>query len=416
MTQLIENLLEETFDIISSLDGATPRRLAFPKAENMIKVAIGMRRSGKSYFLYQTIRELLADGIPQQQILVINFEDGRLLPMTAKMMGELIDSFYTLYPENHNQRCYLFLDEVQNIPDWELVVRRFSENKNTRVYITGSSAKLLSTEIATTLRGRSLSIEVLPYSFQEYLTANNIVVPAEPKGKKYLDTMRAHLLHYFKTGGFPAVQFMTEGEWRNTLQNYVDTVILRDIVERHNIKNVALLKYLAATLLKNAATVFSVNKFYNDIKSQGYKVSKETLHNYISYFEDSFLLFTISFYTESEREKQTKPKKIYAIDNGLVNAYSLGINDLYGKFFENLIYLELRRQGKAVYYYQTKEGFEIDFVAVAKDGSRELLQITWEMNNPKTIEREQRALEHAQQELGIQGRIVTLQDYLKAGV
>lgn len=413
--QLIENLLTEAFDIISAHKNATPRQLSFPKAENMIKVAIGMRRAGKSYFLYQTINQLLNKQVSPKQILMINFEDDRLLPMSAKEMGELLDSFYTLYPENHDKRCYFFLDEVQNIPGWELVVRRFFESKNIQLYITGSSAKLLSKEIATSLRGRSLSIDVFPYSFQEYLLAHQVTQPDMPLGKKYMDTMRQHLTHYFQIGGFPAVQHMPTNEWRATLQSYVDTVILRDIIDRHKVTNIPLLKYLTKTLLKNAATVFSVNKFHNDIKSQGYKTSKETLYLYISYLEDAFLIFTVPFYTESEREKQTKPKKIYAIDTGLVNASSLKINELYGKFFENLIYLDLRRHNKTVYFYQTKEGYEIDFIAISQDGSRELIQVAWETTDQSTLEREQRALKTAEKELGIKGKIITVESYLKNG-
>lgn len=413
MAKILETLLEEAFDIVAEAKKGVARQLKFPEAENMIKVAIGMRRSGKSTFLYQTINQLLSDGIPKQQILMINFEDDRLLPMTGKEMGELLDDFYTLYPENHAKRCYLFLDEVQNVPDWQLVVRRYYETKNVQLYLTGSSAKLLSTEIATSLRGRSLSIEVWPYSFREYLAAHDISSPEKPFGQKTLDTMRQHLLKYFTTGGFPAVQKMVSNEWRDTLQSYVDTVILRDIIERHKVTNIALLKYLAISLLKNAASPFSVNKFYNDIKSQGYKVGKDTIHNYLEYIEDAFLAFTVPLYSESARAAQNIPKKIYAVDNGLINANSLGTNELHNKFLENQVYLDLRRQGKDIYFYNTKDGYEVDFVTVAKDGSRELIQVTVNMNDPQTAQREQRALEQAEQELGIKGRIITLEDYLR---
>jgi len=413
MIDILQTLLEEAFEIIAQAQSSVVRQLEFPKAEDIIKVAIGMRRSGKTYFLYQTINQLLAAGIPKQQILMINFEDDRLLPMTSKEMGALLDAFYTLYPDNHNKCCYLFLDEVQNIQDWQLVVRRYFDSKNVKIYLTGSSAKLLSKEIATSLRGRSLSVEVWPYDFKEYLSGKNISLPKKPFGQKTFDIMRKHLLEYFSVGGFPAVQHMHKNEWRETLQGYVDTVILRDIVERHNVSNIVLLKYLITTLLKNAATSFSVNKFYNDIKSQGYKLSKDTIHTYMEYIEDAFLVFSVPFYSESERTKQNIPKKIYAVDNGLVNANSLGINDLHNKFLENQVYLDLRRQGKDIYFYNTADGYEIDFVAVAKDGSRELIQVTVDMSDPKTSEREQRALEQAETELGIKGRIITLKDYLK---
>ncbi len=219
------------------------------------------------------------------------------------------------------------------------------------------------------------------------------------------------MLDFFTKGGFPAVQHMRPHEWRETLQGYVETVILKDIIERHNISNIALLKYLTKTMLINSAALFSINKFYNDIKSQGYKVSRETLYNYVDFLEDAFLIFNVRLYSESARAQQTTPNKIYAIDNGLVNAFSLKIKDLYNKFLENQVYLDLRRQGREIFYYNTKDGFETDFVTVDRSGERELIQVTWDMSDPKTADREQRALNLAEKELGIKGRIITSRDY-----
>jgi uncharacterized protein len=413
---LIETLLEETAVIVHQAREGVPRQLHFPQSDQMIKVAIGMRRSGKSYFLYQTINALLTQGVHASQILLVNFEDERLLPMSAKEMGELLDSFYSLYPENHNRRCYLFLDEVQNIPDWHQVVRRYYDTKNAQLFLTGSSAKLLSKEIATSLRGRSLAIEVWPYSFNEYLMAHQLDAPIKPFGQKAFDIMQAHLLSYFATGGFPAVQNMPKNEWRETLQTYVDTVILRDIVERHKVSNITLLKYLINSLLSNAAAPFSVNKFYNDIKSQGYKVAKDTIHSYMDYIEDAYLAFTVPLYSESTRAKQNSPKKVYAVDSGLIYATSMKIKDIYGKLLENLVYLDLRREGRDIYFYTTSGGYEVDFVTVDKSGEREIIQVAWDVKNPVTLEREQRALQQAEQELGIPGRLISLRDYLRQGV
>lgn len=413
MQELLETLLEEALDNIEQSRDSVPRRFQFPLSQDVIKVAIGMRRVGKTHFLYQTIQQLLEQGVAQQQILMLNFEDDRLLPMNAKQMGELLDAFYTLYPENHERQCYLFLDEVQNVTDWPLVIRRYFDSKRVQLYLTGSSAKLLSKEIATSLRGRSLSVEIWPYDFSEFMIAHKNNVPSGSFGNKTFDIMRQHLLRYFAIGGFPAVQHLVKNEWRETLQGYVDTVILRDIIERHKVENIVLLKYLTTTLLKNAATIFSVGKFYNDVKSQGYKISKETIYTYMSYIEDAFLVFTVPLYSESDRIRQSVSKKIYAIDPGLINANSLDINAIYGKLFENLVYLDLRRQGKEIYYYRTKDNYEIDFLTIDKEGEKELIQVTWEMTDPKTLEREQRALEQAEKELGIKGRILTVKDYLR---
>lgn len=411
MKELLVTLLDESFAAIQQSRESVPRAFKFPQSEGMIKVAIGMRRSGKTYALYQRINQLLDHGIKREQILFLDFEDDRLLPMTAKEMGAFLDEFFSIYPENHQKKCYFFLDEVQNVEDWHQVVRRYHKSKNVEMTITGSSAKLLSTEIHTSLRGRSLSLEILPYSFDEFRLAHDFDTPKPPFGRQSYDVANKQMIDFFTMGGFPAVQHMQDHEWRETLQSYVDTVILKDVIERHKVSNIALLKYLTKTLLINAAAPFSINKFYNDIKSQGYKVGRETIHNYMSYLEDAFLIFTVPLYSESIRLQQNISKKIYGIDNGLINAFSISEKELFHKFLENQIYLDLRRQGKDIFYYHTKNGYEVDFVTVDKQGVRELIQVTWDMTDPKTAEREQRALVQAQSELGIAGRIITSKDY-----
>jgi predicted AAA+ superfamily ATPase len=415
MKELLATLLEESFDAIEHAH-IVPRDLQFPQSEQMIKVAIGMRRSGKTFALYQRIRELLSLGIKKEQILFIDFEDDRLLPMNAKEMGKLLDEFFSIYPENHQKKCYFFLDEVQNVEDWHQVVRRYYQSKNVELTITGSSSKLLSQEIHTSLRGRSLSVEVLPYSFDEYRIANDLKAPAPPFGRQAYDVANKQMMAYLMKGGFPAVQQMQTNEWRETLQGYVDTLILKDVIERHKVTNITLLKYLTKTMLVNAAAPFSVNKFFNDVRSQGHKVSRETLYHYIGYLEDAFLIFNVPLYSESVRAQQTIPNKIYAVDNGLIHAFSLNIKELYHKFFENQVYLDLRREGKDIFYYNTQDGYEIDFVTVDKNGERELIQVTWDMRDVKTAEREQRALVAAEKELGIKGRIITSREYAVSGI
>lgn len=413
MRDLLETLIAENTAIITEAKQGYARQYTFSHADNMIKTAIGMRRAGKTFFLYQTIHDLLDKNVPLERILFINFEDDRLLPMNAQTMGQLLDTFYMIYPDNHNHTCYIFLDEVQNVPDWHLVVRRYFDSKKVQLYITGSSAKLLSTEIHTRLRGRSLSLEIWPYSFSEYLLTKNIVLNTKIIGQSMVDMLTQQLLHYFSIGGFPAVQNLPQHEWRETLQSYVDTVILNDIIERHNIDNIVLLKYLTITLLKNTACTFSINKFFNDVKSQGYKIGKDTLYNYLNHIQDAFLTFTVPIYNESARATHNKPKKIYAVDVGLVNALTLDSNRIYGKLFENLIYLDLRRQHKKIYFYHTQEGYEIDFLTIDLSGNRELLQVCWDTSDEKTMEREQRALSQAEKELSVSGKIITPKEYFR---
>lgn len=413
MKKILQTLQEEFHAALSLTKDSTHRNYQFPEARNIIKVAVGMRRSGKTYFLFQTIRDLLKEKVDLERILYLNFEDDRLLPMDHQAMGKLIDTWYTLNPENHDHCCYLFLDEVQNVEGWPLVLRRILDTKNIQIYVTGSSAKLLSKEIATSLRGRSLSIEILPYSYLEYLNTHRHALPSKPFGKKSADQHRSHLLDFFQTGGFPGVQAMPSNERLETLQNYVETVVFRDVIERHRIKNVALMKYLIHFLLKNIAAPFSVNKFYKDIKSQGHKIGKDTLHAYLSYLEDAFLIFAVPIFTESLRHVQTTPKKMYAIDNGLILANTFNLSENLGKLLENQVYLDLRREGKKIFYYQTSDGYEIDFITQDRSGNYEMLQVVWDMDDQKTLERETRALRQAEQELGFPGKIIDYTGYLK---
>ena len=413
MEQILQVLQEEFHSTILLTEKSTPRSYQFPEAKNLIKVAIGMRRSGKTYFLFQTIRELLANQIELKRILYLNFEDDRILPMDSKVMGQMIDAWYTLNPDNHDHCCYLFLDEVQNIEGWSQVLRRLHDTKNIQIYVTGSSAKLLSKEIASSLRGRSLSIEISPYNYSEYLASHHIAPPSKPFGQKMLDNYRSYLLEYFRTGGFPGVQKLPENEHLAMLQNYVETVVFRDVVERYHISNIALMRYFIGFLLKNVGAPFSINKFYNDIKSQGYKIGKDTLYLYLSYLEDAFLIFAIPIFTESLRHSQTTSKKVYAIDNGLLLANTFNLSENFGKLLENQIYLDLRRNGRKVFYYQTSDGYEIDFITQDVKGKYDMIQVVWDANDQKAMERETRALHQAEQELGFSGRILDYRDYLR---
>jgi hypothetical protein len=194
----------------------------------------------------------------------------------------------------------------------------------------------------------------------------------------------------------------------------VEVVVFRDIVERHKVNNIKLLKYFTNILLKNTASRFSIHKFYKDVNSQGYKAGKDTLYNYLSYLEDTFLIYTVPIFTESLRLLETTPKKIYAVDNGLINANTFNLSPNFGKSLENQVYLDLRRQGKEIFYYITSEGYEVDFITKDREGYYEIIQVVWDQSDPLTFEREERALKSAEKELGIKGRIIDWKIYLKS--
>ncbi len=408
--------MNEFSDKLTRITDLIPREERFFDAPNKIKVAIGMRRTGKTYFLYQKILLLLKEGINLSQILYINFEDDRLQPLNGKKLANLIESFYTIYPENHDQRCYLFLDEIQNIEDWPTVIRRFHDSKNVEIYLTGSSAKLLSKEIATNLRGRSLSTEIWPYSFREFLTARKIKIEARPLGKKSLDILTNSFMQYLSTGGFPEVNNYSKEARQQTLQDYVNIVTYRDIIERHDIKNPTFIRYMILSLIHNTSKPFTVNKFYNDAKSQGYKVGKDAVYDYAAFIEDSFLAFFVPIHDPSIRKVQINAKKIYCIDPGLVRAVTLDYEKDLGKLFENIIYLELRRMGYKINYYLTRERFEVDFLVESPQGKKKLFQVVWHTEQKDTMVREERALNSAISELGIDGEIITLDSYLRYGI
>ena len=415
--QILQILLEEFEVKLKPIkEEIIKRDLTFPKAEKKIKVAIGMRRSGKTYFLYQQILNMISDGIPLSRILYINFEDDRLLPLDIKKLANLIEAFYSIYPENHDQKCYLFLDEIQNIENWPIVIRRFHDSKNVEIFLTGSSAKLLSKEIATNLRGRSLATEIWPFSFTEYMRAKNIKIDRKLYGKKTQDHLNKIFHRYLTEGGFPEVHNYETDVRQRILQEYIDIVLYRDIIERHKIKTPTLIKHMILSLIHNVSNPFTINKFYNELKSKGFKTGKDILYDYADYIEDAYLAFSVAIYDKSIRKTQTNPKKIYAIDPGIVRALTLDYDGDLGKLFENVIYLDLRRLGCKINYYLTSERYEIDFVIKSPQGHKKIFQVVWNTDDKKTLARENRALNAAMRELKIKGEIITLDSYLRNGI
>ncbi len=303
--------------------------------------------------------------------------------------------------------------------NWPTVIRRLFDSKPVEIFLTGSSAKLLSKEIATSLRGRSIATEVWPFSFKEYLSAHKVESFDLPLAKKNSDTLFKYFKDYLEIGGFPEMihSSISSDQRRQVLQEYVDVVIFRDIIERYSITNITLIKYLIKTLINNVSTLFSVNKFYNDLKSQGYHISKNTIHEYMTYIEDAFLIFNVPLYSESLRKTQISSKKIYAVDPALYAAYAMRIRNQElssnaGHIFENFIYLTLRRAKQEIYYYVTQSGLEIDFLTISPNRTLSLYQIMWNSEDPKTLQREQRALAEAKEELGVEGQLVTPESFL----
>lgn len=369
--------------------------------ESKIRCLMGIRRSGKTFTFYQLIGDLLKQGIEKERVLFINFEDERLLPLEVSDFSTILNAYYEMYPAFKEKKVFLFFDEIQNIAHWERFVRRIHDTENVEIHITGSSSRLLSREIATSLRGRTLSFEIFPFSFAEYLRFKNISADVtSSRGRSHIVNAFETYLH---TGGFPETLDCAEEFRVKILQEYFNMILYKDLIERYDIRNHSLVKYLLKSLLANNANPFSVHKFYRDSKSQGYKCSKDTLHSYLSYLEDAYCLSLVSIFSDSLRKRQVNYRKIYAVDHGLVTAAISARSYNTGRLLETMVYNQLRRGFHAgqICYYKTLRDQEIDFVTLKQGAVRELIQVSEQLTDPATRDREVNSLGLAMQELGL---------------
>jgi uncharacterized protein len=375
---------------------------------NKVFSIMGVRRSGKTFCFYQLIKEILAENNSIQSILFVNFEDDRLYPVNKSILPEILNAYYELYPDKKNSTVYIFFDEIQNIEGWEKFVRRLLDTENVRIYITGSSSKMLSKELSTSLRGRTIAREIFPLNFTEYLRFHD-VAPVVKSSRQ-----RAQVTHLFEAylnkGGFPEVMGLGERERVDILQEYINLIIYKDLIERHNIKNISLIKYLIHYFLTNLSNLFSINKLFNDLKSQGYKVSKDALFNYVSYLEDAYCFFSVPIFSASLKTRQVNPRKIYAVDHGLATASVWKLSEDYGRLLENIVFIHLRRVSpwRGIYYYLTDKEKEVDFVVTDKNKVITLIQVCYSLDSKASKEREVKALSQAMEELKVkQGLILT---------
>jgi len=365
------------------LKNIKPRDINIPLDSKKIISLIGIRRSGKTYILYDLINKL-REVVARENIIYINFEDDRLFSLALKDLDELLNGYFELYPNKREEKIYLFLDEIQEVKEWERFVRRVYDTLNIQIFITGSSSKLLSKEIATSLRGRTISYEVFPLSFKEYLNFKEVDINLYSSNS--LNFIRHHFNNYLHEGGF--IEVVLEEDTilkRKILQDYLDLIIYRDLIERYSVKNLTLLKFMIKYLFSNPATLFSFNKFYNELKSSGFKLSKDTLIEYYSYLEDAYTLFKVPIFRNSIKEELRNPIKSYIIDNGFYSLYDSSISPNYSKLFENLVFLHLRREHKDIHYYKIKQ--ETDFYA-----NGNLINVAYEIDSKETLNREIKSL------------------------
>jgi hypothetical protein len=385
---------------------AVARDYTIPLDSCKIISLIGVRRCGKTYLLHGLINQLRASVDPRN-IIYLNFEDDRLYPLALHDLDSLMEGYYALYPDKRNEKVYLFLDEIQNIPEWERYVRRVHDTLNVQLFVTGSSSRLLSQEIATSLRGRTLTYEIFPFSFREYLAYQQIEVNLNSSRS------RSYIQHAFNTylhqGGFAETFGETPDIQQRTWRDYLDLIVYRDLIERYDIKNTQLLRHLIKYAMSNIGTLVSVNKLFNEYKSLGHKVSKDTLYQYLSYLEDAYALFSVPIFRNSVREEQHHPRKIYAVDNGFKTLLQTSLSPDYSKLYENLVFLHLRRHSREVYYF--KQVQEVDFY-VPENAVRpaQLVNVSVDIRAPATLEREINGLLEGMRYTGLDEAVLVTQE------
>ncbi|MCX7046859.1 MAG: ATP-binding protein [Candidatus Sumerlaeota bacterium] len=385
--------------IMESLAAAPPaftrRDAHIPRIAGKAIAVIGPRRAGKTTFLWQILSDRLAAGMAREGLLYFSFEDERLAEMKTADLSLVVEEYYRLHPEWRDQRrAVFFLDEIQSAPGWETFARRLLDTERVELFLSGSSARLLSREVATAMRGRAMETLVFPFSFREFLRHRG----QEPKGtaarqpKAARSKLDKALLEYLSRGGYPEAQGAATRDRFDLLRGYVDTAMLRDVIERHAVSHPIALRWMTRHLLGAPSGAFSVHKFCSDLRSQGGQISKDTLHAYLAHLEDAFLIRTVAIATESERRRMVNPRKAYPIDPGLIPVFDRSGKSNIGHALETAAALDLEQRGAEVAYVRTSQGYEVDFLARYSGDGEELIQVCAALDDDSARERECRAL------------------------
>ena len=381
----LEKIVNDQSQIFKKKDIGVPRAVNFKKhlKTKQITVISGIRRSGKSTLLSQFAREY-------SKYYYLNFDDERLINFTV----EDFENLMMVFQKKHKAKV-IFLDEIQNISKWERFVRRIFE-EGYKIFVTGSNAKLLSSELATHLTGRYFKIELFPFSFLEYLNFKKINY--KKKDTKTEVKILKNFDKYLKNGGFPEFIKYNDPEF---IKRIYENILYKDLLARFKIRETKAFKELANYLFSN----FTKEASYNSLKNiLGFK-NVMTVRNYVSFMEESYLLFELYKYDYSLKKQYVFNKKIYVIDNGIRNIVSFYFSEDRGKLLENLVFIELKRQGKEIYFYRDK--VECDFLIFEKNKITKIIQVTdtLDANNEK---RELKGLLEAAKQFNLkQGFILT---------
>lgn len=360
----------------------------------------GIRRSGKSTLLINHINHLISDGVNVKEILFINFEDPRF---NGELNANLLEQILEVYKEfiNNETKPHVFLDEIQNVFRWEKWVLIGYELNRAYFYITGSSSKLLSKEFGTALSGRHLAINVFPLSFREYLLFNNIEFPDKKTIVTKSIVFKKAFNNYISTGGFPKIISLEDELRKPEIIMYYETIILKDIVARHNLKSYDNVKKVAIFLLSNIGKPLNLNKVRVSLQ-----LSYDLANKYFEYLKDTYLIMEVNQFDFSLKKQFANRRKVYCIDNGILSNTSFRISEDYGRYLENLVLIELMRKGDEIYFYSGKK--ECDFIIKKGISVTSAIQVTRSLQDEKTRNRELEGLMEALDAFGLnEGMILT---------
>ena len=386
------------------------RDTALPIDRKKIITVPGVRRCGKSTRMEIAINHLIKEGVSPQNILWLGFDDERLKSMEAEELDQVITAYMEMYPDIPIKEAYLFFDEIQLIKDWEYFVLRVYKSYCKNIYICGSNATMLSSELKSVLRGYPLEYETYPLSFTEFCRFKDISTQC------FLEQDKARLKttfdHYNRSSSFPGIVLTTSKiEQLKLLHGYFDAMILRDLAEHYHITNTGILRYFVKRIMANLTKPTSINAIYNDIKSQGLKISKDELYLWGDYVCNIFLFLRIPKYDRSLFRERKSLDKYYCIDNGLRSAVLMPQSNDDGKNLENTVFLQLQRQKlptDKISYFQGKG--ECDFVLQREDKVIQLIQVTWSMSDRETRQREIKGLLEASADTGCNELLIITHD------
>jgi uncharacterized protein len=369
MKQILKRIISD-FNV-APLPSFHPRALRVPLDLDKIVTIVGPRRAGKTWYFYQLISTLEDRGVERRQIIYINFEDERL--EFEGGYDQIIDAFMELNPEQALGEIYIFFDEIQELPNWEKYVRRLYDTVTRKIFLTGSNAKMLSAEIATSLRGRSLSFELMPLSFKEYLSFKGIHTE-DRFSTKNRAIIKNNVDEYLSWGGYPELVTVEKRFKPDVLQEYFNVMLYRDLIQRYDMKDVSVLKYLIKRLIGSFTKEFSVHKLYNDLKSRGYTTSKDSIYRIIDQIFSIYMVASLEKYDPAVVKREMSNRKIYLFDNGFASATQYAFFDDRGKLLENMVFSSLRAVSDEIFFM--KNGWECDFVSFRRGAQPLLVQVT----------------------------------------